>query len=344
MGAGCDRMKDVSSRVWRWFFPKRIEAPECVLELLRFVYPTVDWSRVSFYEGWPHVTDASDNKAITLPDTYSPHRIHVYFKPGEWNPCSRTGLGLIVHEAFHVLQIQELLGGWGLGLARPFIVHYLACWPAHGYADHPMEKAAYVVAGRSNPPSLFEACCTTRRRACDCSTDSPSIDSAGLAAFQAACAHVVQRTSGISFWKDIARCTPGLLRLHRAAKRLFDWGCRSGDRDSIPVPTGPGPGPTDPDRPRPAPVDGEDDDRGTRIPLWPFTCLSGLVGAGSLYIVSGLYYALWLLAWSVITVVLWLARILVEIVGVIVSAVLWAVTGIVCAAEWVWDQLKKLWT
>jgi hypothetical protein len=141
MGALCDTLKGTSRSVWRWFFPRRIKAPDCVLELLRFVYPTVDWSIVSFYEGWPHVMNASDNNAITLPDTYSPHQVRIHFKPRKWDPCGCNGLGLIVHEGFHVLQIQDLLGGWGPGLARPFIVQYLDCWAANRfkYSNHPME-------------------------------------------------------------------------------------------------------------------------------------------------------------------------------------------------------------
>jgi hypothetical protein len=345
VGALCDSLKDAATRTWRWFFPERIEPAECVLELLRFVYPTVDWESVSFYDGWPHFIGFSPNVAITLPDTYTPHRINIYFKPGRWDPCTCDGLGLIVHEGFHALQIRDTLGGLGPGFARPFIVQYLACWAANGfkYDDHPMEEAAYVVAGRAN--SLYEACCSSTRRACDCSTDPPSVDVAGLAAFQAACAHVVQQDSGLNFLRDLAHCTPGLMALHRLAQRLFTWGCHSDIEGSIRVPTGPGSGPTQPDGPPPPTTfePGTSETRGPSIPLRFITCLLGLIGAGLLYIIFGLYYVVWLLVWSLITVILWLVKIIVEIVGAIISGLLWVIAGIACALEWIWDRLKDLW-
>lgn len=206
----CDTMNHASRSLWRWFFPKRIQPPECVLGFLQVVYPTVDWGRVRFYEGWPHVIGFSPNTAITLPDTYTPHRINVYFKPGRWNPCDGSGLGLLAHEGFHALQICDVLNGFGLGFARPFLAQYLACWAANGfkYPDHPMENAAYGVAGRST--SLVERCCESTRLPCDCSAGPPSVDETGLRDFERHCAGVVQKTSGIDFWRDVADSTPKL--------------------------------------------------------------------------------------------------------------------------------------
>jgi hypothetical protein len=348
MGGLCERLKNASTRVWRYLFPKRIDPPECVLELLRFIYPTVDWSRVSFYEGWPHLIGLSPNAAITLPDTYTPHRINVYFRPGRWDPCSCAGLGLIVHEGFHVLQISDMLGGMGAGFARPFIVQYLACWAGNGfdYDGHPMEDAAYQVAGRST--SLYESCCNGSRRACNCDTELPSVDEAGLAAFKANCANVVQQSSGFNFWRDMAECTPGLMALHRAAQWLLDKTCRADIPGTIPLPTRPGSGPTDPSKeppPMEPPTRGPEEEEKrnvVHVPVRWIACLFGLAGAGVLYLLFGIYYALWMLVWSIVTIALWLVKIIAEIIGTIAAGIIWVITGIVCGIQWLWERFKEL--
>jgi len=53
---------------WRWFRPKRIEIPECVLTLLKTLYPTVNWNNVSFYQGlpWFIVSTESNNMKLYL--------------------------------------------------------------------------------------------------------------------------------------------------------------------------------------------------------------------------------------------------------------------------------------
>ena len=62
-------------------------------QLLEFVYPGVDWDRVTFHEGWPHVLGVADKKALTLPHSFKPGHTWVYFEEGEWDPCSCDGLG-----------------------------------------------------------------------------------------------------------------------------------------------------------------------------------------------------------------------------------------------------------
>jgi hypothetical protein len=150
------RFREITTSVRSYFFPEMITVPDHVRALLERVYPTVDWERVDFYRGWPHVLRRAGFHAITVPDPHSVDRINVYFTPDAWRPYDRSGVSTIVHEGYHVLQIQEMAGGYGLGLARPFLVAYLAGWAGNGfrYSRHPMEEAAYRVAGR--PTALFE--------------------------------------------------------------------------------------------------------------------------------------------------------------------------------------------
>jgi hypothetical protein len=85
----------------------------------------------------------------------APRAGSVYLHRDCWEIDSLDRVGLYVHESYHLLQLQE--SGWGLGLARPFIVLYLACAAGNRfrYDGHPMESDAYRVAGKRE--SLFEA-------------------------------------------------------------------------------------------------------------------------------------------------------------------------------------------
>lgn len=137
----------VPVRFWRWFFPERAEPPPELWALLARVYPTLDLSAVTFHRGFPHLLRGLRHSGITLPATLSLGRARIYVHPRAWDPGSHGGRGLLLHEAFHALQMQE--SGRGPGLLRPFIVLYLALAAARRfrYRGHPMEEAAYAVAG-----------------------------------------------------------------------------------------------------------------------------------------------------------------------------------------------------
>jgi hypothetical protein len=350
VGKGCEAVKQAARDVWQWYFPREISPPDCVLALLRTVYPTVDWDSVTFHDGIPHVISTGQS-AITLPDTYSFTGIGVYFASGAWDTCSEDGLATIVHEGMHVLQLQGAIGGVGLGFARPFIIQYLSCWAGHGfsYDEHPMEREAYRVAGcpsasppRCPQPSLFEACYDASRPVCDCSSGSPVLNQGNLNAFAAGCPGVVQRASSGSFWENIARCVPGFRAIVDLAGKAFAL-CTEKTEGSVtvPVPTGPGPGPTDPTEPAPPTRAPETPKPGIRIPVQWLKCLVGVIGAGLLYLLAGVYYAVWTLLWTVVTIVLWVVKMVWELIGAIVTGILWVVAGIVCAAEWLWEKFKE---
>lgn len=189
-------MASPTKDTWHWFFPTELYLPDCVQQLLELVYPDVDWGKVTFHDGWPHFLGIRDKEGLTLPHSFIPGRIRVYFKEGAWDPCSCGGLGLIVHEGFHVLQIQNVLDGYGLGIANPTTVLYLACWANNGfsYDGHPAENAAYKVAGK--PTSIFNSCCASLKGSlpCDCRCDPPTLDQTALDNFEAICPKVVQRS------------------------------------------------------------------------------------------------------------------------------------------------------
>ena len=168
-----ERLRAQARRLWRWLFPEEVELPDEARRALRMLYPTLDLDRVSFHRGLPHfLRGVADG--ITLPGAFSARRCQIYVQPWSWRPGSVDGLGLLAHEAFHALQMQE--SGPGLGLVRPFIILYLACAAGNRflYVGHPLETDAYRVAGRSY--SLFEAACTR-----GCGIEDLAVPGSGLA-------------------------------------------------------------------------------------------------------------------------------------------------------------------
>jgi hypothetical protein len=182
------RLQDRARRLWRWLFPERIEPPPEVGRILRAVYPTLDLGAVSFHLGVPHLIRLLGSAAIVLPHPLASRRTCVYVEPGVWDPESVEGLGTLVHEAYHALQAQE--AGWGLGPLRPYLVLYFAFGAANGfrYQGHPMETAAFELAGRRG--SRFETAFAGTRP-----VEAGAIERAGLAT----------SSSGVRFWRGLAR-------------------------------------------------------------------------------------------------------------------------------------------
>lgn len=192
--------------LWRWFFPERIEPPEEVKRVIRTVLPTLDLDRVTFHRGMPHLVRLVGSQAITMPDLLLPRRTRIYVDPRYLDTGSVEGVGTLVHEAYHALQVQE--SGWGFGPFRPFLALYFACGAANGfrYRGHPMEEDAYEVAGsrRSRFETTFAAAlpaAETVERECEC-----------LAA----------PSSGLRFWRKLAGSTP-LVRRFATPKARRVW-------------------------------------------------------------------------------------------------------------------------
>ncbi|HKV08485.1 MAG TPA: hypothetical protein VJ725_10120 [Thermoanaerobaculia bacterium] len=195
------RLKARARRLWRWFFPEKVALPDEAVRVLAAVFPRLDLDAVSFHRGLPHFVRLLRSQAITLPDLLAPRRTRIYFDPPYLDPGSVEGLGTVVHEAYHALQVQD--SRWGIGPLRPFIVLYLACGAANGfrYRGHPMENDAYALAGRRHSPferaACFEPC-------------------------EQVAARLAVPGSGLRFWGKLARSTPGVGRfLKPETRRLW---------------------------------------------------------------------------------------------------------------------------
>jgi hypothetical protein len=184
-----------AERLRRWLFPPEVELPELARRVLAAVYPALDLGALRFHLGIPHVFNLFAIQGITLPGKLRPRRIRIYVEPRFWDPGSVDGLGLLLHEAYHALQIQE--AGPGPGLLRPFLVLYLACAAGNRfrYAGHPMEDDAYRLAGDGE--SWFES---TFRKA----EITPE-----------ACRGMATVSTGLDPWRRLAESTPGWRRAGR---------------------------------------------------------------------------------------------------------------------------------
>lgn len=323
MGAGCDAMVEASKTFFRWIFPKEIEIPDCLLSLYEALYPDIDWGNVKFYDGKPFFAKSSAIKGITLPNFYGVHAIKVYFLAGEYDPCTCDGLETPVHEAYHVQQYEEMLHAYGLGFLRAFMIAYLAGSWRGGSSGHSMEGAAHAYHQR------FTACCTGSP--CDCSTDPPTLNQTAIDDLIANCPDLVITDTGFSFWELMFENTPGARWLWDKANELVEWACTL-ERGAIEVDVTLEPGQTP----------GLSAQSWGTIGKWILMCSAYGFLSLLMRLVAIIWAVIWGLIWTIITIILAVLIPIVELILLIVDGILWIVTGIVCAAEWLWAKFKEI--
>jgi hypothetical protein len=113
------------------------------MELLKSIYPTIDWRRVDFYEGLPWFTPlvAPYVTAQALPQFYSLGKYRIYIK--KFDETQPGCVADIVHEAYHILQYMQIWKGYGIGFFRGLMVYYNAFFVKYGYRQNPFEIPAY---------------------------------------------------------------------------------------------------------------------------------------------------------------------------------------------------------
>jgi hypothetical protein len=134
-----EKLKNISKN----FFLKKHEPLPGTIELLKGLYPTVDWSRVDFYEGLPWFTPvvAPYVTAQALPNFYSFSRFRIYLK--KFDETRAQCLADIVHEGMHIMQAMQYMKGYGIGFLRGFLIRYIAFFGKYGYRNNPYEIPAY---------------------------------------------------------------------------------------------------------------------------------------------------------------------------------------------------------
>jgi hypothetical protein len=125
------------------FYLKRIHPGPLTMNVLRDLYPKVNWKRVRFYEGLPWFTPtvAPYVTAQALPHFYSLGGYVIYLK--KFDESRAQCIADIVHEAFHIVQAMHFMKGYGFGFFRGWMLYYLAVFMQHGYRQNPFEIPAY---------------------------------------------------------------------------------------------------------------------------------------------------------------------------------------------------------
>lgn len=125
------------------FFLRPHQPQPSTLEILRSLYPSVNWNRVDFYEGLPWFTPlvAPYVNAQALPNFYSFGRFRIYLR--KFDESRAQCLADVVHEAFHIMQAMHFRNGYGFGFFRGWLLFYIAHFLREGYRNNVFEIPAY---------------------------------------------------------------------------------------------------------------------------------------------------------------------------------------------------------
>jgi hypothetical protein len=139
------------------------------MEAYRCLFPTIDFSRVRFFDGLPTPYNWGSQEASTVEYFSEQHICLRRFDPKDF--CDSTFFLLIAHELVHVLQIQKG-GSTGSWTAR-----YLACYVAAGFSDQrgncfEMEAYEYANGLDANLPGILKTAIDNQTLPvpCECST------------------------------------------------------------------------------------------------------------------------------------------------------------------------------
>ena len=146
-------------RWYRAFFPERLALPEREQALLRGLFPGIDWSEVVVFDGLLWYAQRSFAIAMALPSAWHRRRCDMHFRDYRREAPVQRSLTL-VHEAFHILQYNDLRSpfdfGYFRGFTRYYFGWYIALWARffwkyrsfgraaqEAYNQHPLETVAY---------------------------------------------------------------------------------------------------------------------------------------------------------------------------------------------------------
>jgi len=188
------------------------------MEVYEYLFPNIDFSRVSFFDGIPSILDRGQ-EGITIASVGLSSEIKVYLEEGLYDPCNYHSFLLIAHELVHVLQIQDsIAGGWIPGW---WTFKYVACWVgwfgSGADCENEFEEEAYKYAngcpplGTTNRGELrtcLELAKLDGLPPCDCSNlpwyrraSIPHTTTAFFEQLKISCPDLVKRESNASSWK-----------------------------------------------------------------------------------------------------------------------------------------------
>ena len=131
--------------------PQEFFLPQCASEVYRFLFPTLDWSRIHFFQGIPFPLHTGQS-GITIASIGFSGKINIYLEEGVYYPCGPDGVKahesflIVAHELVHALQIQQSLGeGY---IPGSWVTKYVTCFLTSLSADcsNEIEQEAYEYA------------------------------------------------------------------------------------------------------------------------------------------------------------------------------------------------------
>jgi hypothetical protein len=137
------KLSEVLAPIRTNFHLQKYVPKESTMNILRELYPEVDWSRVDFYEGLPWWTPAVAPyvTAQALPQFYSFKKYRIYLR--KFDETRAQCLADVVHEAFHIMQAMNFAKGYGVGFFRLWMLYYIAVFIKQGYRQNDFEVPAY---------------------------------------------------------------------------------------------------------------------------------------------------------------------------------------------------------
>jgi hypothetical protein len=134
--------------------PREFFLPDCLSKVYQFLFPTLNWSRIHFFDGIPFPLNRGQG-GITIASVGFSSDINIYIQEGLYYPCSSVpGDGpqaqesflALAHELVHALQIQQMLGSGYI--PGSWITKYVTCFLTSLSADcdNEIEQEAYEYA------------------------------------------------------------------------------------------------------------------------------------------------------------------------------------------------------
>jgi hypothetical protein len=162
----------IGQRLYDSIFPPSFKLSPKEQRLLEQMYPDINWDYVRCCDGMPWFMEFTFAIGTALPQTYNRRYLAIHFRNYE-QMFSDQRVAILVHEAFHIQQYQELnsmaknTSGWGFN--RRFMRYYIGWYfeglfqalfkqkkkwstaTQYAYRQHPMETKAY------NQEAFFES-------------------------------------------------------------------------------------------------------------------------------------------------------------------------------------------
>lgn len=119
----------LGQQIYNSVFPPTFDLKPKEKQLMEKMYPDVNWDYVRCYDGLPWFMHYTFAIGTALPSTYNGRFVNIYFRDHDKMSIHQRTL-ILVHEAFHIQQYQELqsmsenTSGWGFN--RRFMRYYLS--------------------------------------------------------------------------------------------------------------------------------------------------------------------------------------------------------------------------